>query len=760
MTKNMVNNFLVKLILCGFLICKENFVVGDESSINCTVGELLCPNSTICIPQHKFCNVLIDCPYGADENPSYCDDYHLDAFWDRIFSKNPKAVNDDLDERCKLEYEGKCLCRHRDLLCKNLELIEIPDIKDFEIDILDLSGNTFKVLNKKLFDEVPNNVQKMVMKHCEINEIKSSAFFGLTHLKEIYLDNNRIQSLIDCSFGENNILNTLVLSYNRIADVHADFFCNLTRLLKLDLSFNKIEIIQEETFINLQNLNELYIRGNKIIKIAKNTFSELPLSVLSLIGNKIVSIERLSFSKLPQLTTLDLGENNLENLYKGTFRNLSKLTSLTLNGNSLRNFESGVFEDLEALVSLNLEGNFYENLNQKLFAPLKKLEHVYFRRFEMCKAVPLLKDCNPKDDGISSSKHLLHNPVLRTSVWIIATVGCFGNLLVLIGRFLAKTNNVVHSLYIKNLALSDLLMGLYLFIIAIVDMKYRGVYVQHESAWRHSKTCNICGFLSTLSSVSSVFILSLVTWDRFISITKPLARKQVSAKTATLQLLILWFIAGLIAFLPLSKIDPDYFKDFYNTNGVCLPLHVHEPFQQGWIYSTVMFVIINSLALVFIIYAYARMIHEIETSGLACRSTQQSKDRDKVAKRFGIIVLTDCLCWVPIIIVKIAALLGADISKYLYAWLAIFVLPINSALNPVLYTLTTSIFQKQMRKSCAFCVKRRKKREHPSGYDSASSLSLGLFSLGGNNRRGLNYRGTQSSLMTSKENSSKKPTAV
>nr|XP_022907061.1 G-protein coupled receptor GRL101-like [Onthophagus taurus] len=591
----MVNNFLVKLILCGFLICKENFVVGDESSINCTVGELLCPNSTICIPQHKFCNVLIDCPYGADENPSYCDDYHLDAFWDRIFSKNPKAVNDDLDERCKFEYEGKCLCRHRDLLCKNLELIEIPDIKDFEIDILDLSGNTFKVLNKKLFDEVPNNVQKMVMKHCEINEIKSSAFFGLTHLKEIYLDNNRIQSLIDCSFGENNILNTLVLSYNRIADVHADFFCNLTRLLKL--------------FIGLPPFFELLL-------------------------------------------------------------------------------------------------------------------------------------------------------LLFSSVWIIATVGCFGNLLVLIGRFLAKTNNVVHSLYIKNLALSDLLMGLYLFIIAIVDMKYRGVYVQHESAWRHSKTCNICGFLSTLSSVSSVFILSLVTWDRFISITKPLARKQVSAKTATLQLLILWFIAGLIAFLPLSKIDPDYFKDFYNTNGVCLPLHVHEPFQQGWIYSTVMFVIINSLALVFIIYAYARMIHEIETSGLACRSTQQSKDRDKVAKRFGIIVLTDCLCWVPIIIVKIAALLGADISKYLYAWLAIFVLPINSALNPVLYTLTTSIFQKQMRKSCAFCVKRRKKREHPSGYDSASSLSLGLFSLGGNNRRGLNYRGTQSSLMTSKENSSKKPTAV
>lgn len=75
----------------------------------------------------------------------------------------------------------------------------------------------------------------------------------------------------------------------------------------------------------------------------------------------------------------------------------------------------------------------------------------------------------------------------------MGAVGCIGNIVVLIGRLLAPTTNVVHSLYIRNLALSDLLMGVYLFTIAGADHYYRDVYLEHEYEWRHSQLCNICG---------------------------------------------------------------------------------------------------------------------------------------------------------------------------------------------------------------------------------------------------------------------------
>lgn len=39
---------------------------------------------------------------------------------------------------------------------------------------------------------------------------------------------------------------------------------------------------------------------------------------------------------------------------------------------------------------------------------------------------------------------------------------------------------------------------------------------------------------------------------------------------------------------------------------------------------------------------------------------------------------------------------GVVIDKTLYAWLAVFVLPVNSALNPILYTLATKIFKQQV----------------------------------------------------------------
>lgn len=79
-----------------------------------------------------------------------------------------------------------------------------------------------------------------------------------------------------------------------------------------------------------------------------------------------------------------------------------------------------------------------------------------------------------------------------------------------------------------------------------------------------------------------------------------------------------------------------------------------------------MFIFINTMALIFICYAYLRMINEIRASGVACRSTRQSQDRDKVAQRFGIIVLTDSLCWVPVVFVKLVALSGNFHNKSIY----------------------------------------------------------------------------------------------
>lgn len=72
-----------------------------------------------------------------------------------------------------------------------------------------------------------------------------------------------------------------------------------------------------------------------------------------------------------------------------------------------------------------------------------------------------------------------------------------------------------------------------------------------------------------------------MTWDRFVSVTQPLARRQPSARTAALTLLMLWSFASLVAFAPLSEVTGEYFGDeFYGSNGVCLSLHIHDPYAK------------------------------------------------------------------------------------------------------------------------------------------------------------------------------------
>lgn len=76
----------------------------------------------------------------------------------------------------------------------------------------------------------------------------------------------------------------------------------------------------------------------------------------------------------------------------------------------------------------------------------------------------------------------------------MASIAVVGNLLVLLGRYFYKSrSNVEHSLYLRHLAASDFLMGIYLTLIACADINFRGQYIRHEESWRHSSLCAFAG---------------------------------------------------------------------------------------------------------------------------------------------------------------------------------------------------------------------------------------------------------------------------
>ena len=218
----------------------------------------------------------------------------------------------------------------------------------------------------------------------------------------------------------------------------------------------------------------------------------------------------------------------------------------------------------------------------------------------------------------------------------------------------------VHSFLITNLAFGDLFMGVYLIVIAGVDLRYRGVYIIHDRFWRQSALCKFAGFISTFSSELSVFTLTLITIDRLICIIFPFRVKRMGMKEASLVMVTLWVFVAVLSGIPLSNMA--YFQNFYGRSGVCLALHITNSRPRGWQYAVFVFLALNALSFLIILVSYVWMFVVAKKTREAVR-TRDMKNDASMAKRMTLIIMTDFCCWVPIIFLGVASLCGANIPK-------------------------------------------------------------------------------------------------
>jgi hypothetical protein len=165
---------------------------------------------------------------------------------------------------------------------------------------------------------------------------------------------------------------------------------------------------------------------------------------------------------------------------------------------------------------------------------------------------------------------------------------------------------------------------------------------------------------------------------------------------------VVWILGLFISLIPLF--NDSYFYDydnnvhFFGKSAVCLPFQLSADYLPGWEYSVFVFLVLNGASFLFILLAYVVMYRTIVKASSAVRSTRANQD-STIAKRMMFIMLTDFFCWFPVIIISILALTGNlyDPSKQVYAWIAVFVLPINSSINPLLYTFSTPYVREKLR---------------------------------------------------------------
>ncbi|XP_070205907.1 G-protein coupled receptor GRL101-like [Littorina saxatilis] len=323
-----------------------------------------------------------------------------------------------------------------------------------------------------------------------------------------------------------------------------------------------------------------------------------------------------------------------------------------------------------------------------------------------------LKNCHTVQNLIASCEDLLRSNIYRTFLWIFALLSIVGNIGSFAARVYLNTDSRVmgsFSTFVTNLSIADLCMGVYLAIVGVADLVYRGEYLWHDDEWKSSTACKIAGFLSLLSSEVSALMICLITLDRFIVLRFPFSRFHFRRTSALITCGAVWLVGLALAAVPLLPITSHW--EFYSQTGICIPL----PFTSsegfpGYSYSFSVMILLNLVLFLVIAVGQASVFWSIRTNTMSAGTSKKSQEI-RIARRLITVVVSDFLCWFPIGLLGVLSATGTPIPGEVNVAVAIFVLPFNSALNPFLYTFNV-VMEKRNKAQEAHLLRRLESRMH------------------------------------------------
>ena len=442
----------------------------------------------------------------------------------------------------------------------------------------------------------------------------------------------------------------------------------LHNLQFLDLSDNYLKIANISVFTRLTNLQTVILSGNPI-----HLFNE----------------ERQS-TQQTLLNTIDLSHTNITVFDSRPFAGFSLVQTLNLSYSPINTIYTSGFRFIPRLTNLYMEGTAVEIFPADMFKSLPYLRIVTAQTYKLCckEILPShaeLVSCSAPTDEISSCADLLQSETYRGFLVLIGILSLLGNVVCLLLRVCAHKRVSISGfhVFVTNLSLADLLMGVYVAIIGVADGLLRGKYLILDREWKHSVACKMAGFLSLLSCEVSALIIWLITLDRFIVLHFPFSTVRFKTKSAAVACLITWLVGLLLALTPLLPMTSHW--EFFSQTGICIPLPVTRQDFKGKAFSVSVFVVFNFVLFILIAAGQAFIYWSVQKNALNTDRTKTSRDMT-IARRLISVAVTDFLCWFPIGLCGFLALGDIPISGEVNVALAIFVLPLNSALNPFMYT--------------------------------------------------------------------------
>uniref|UniRef100_A0AAR2LPK4 G-protein coupled receptors family 1 profile domain-containing protein n=1 Tax=Pygocentrus nattereri TaxID=42514 RepID=A0AAR2LPK4_PYGNA len=275
----------------------------------------------------------------------------------------------------------------------------------------------------------------------------------------------------------------------------------------------------------------------------------------------------------------------------------------------------------------------------------------------------------------------------------------------------------VTNLFILNLAVSDLLVGVFCIPTTLVDNLITG--------WPFTNTvCKMSGLVQGMSVSASVFTLVAIAVDRFRCIVYPFQPK-LTLLVAKVTIVMIWVLALVIMCPSAATLTAAQVKHHYMVHNLDYN-HTYPLFScfENWadpqmrkVYTTVLFAHIYLIPLTLITIMYGRI-------GI---KPLISHKKIKVIKMLSVVALLFTLSWLPLwTLMLLTDYGGLDeeelefLSGYVFPfahWLAFS----NSSVNPIIYGYYNENFKRGFQAICrthsCCCFARRGRMQRPGRID-------------------------------------------
>ena len=612
------------------------------------------------------------------------------------------------------------------------------------LKFLYLNHNEITSLGDKLFIDNSNLIWLSLDKN-NISVLPHGSFEGLTRLNLVHLNQNQITSLPSGILKNTTNVNRLDISKNDLSIIPNGLLQGLGKLRHLDLHTNQLVNLDSDMFYETKSLAFLYLYDNKLSVLPGGLFQELTsLIVLSLHTNELTNLPSDIFDGLTSLESLFLQDNYITTIGYQTFHGLQSLRHLNLSHAYIRSLHFDLFQDTEQLelldmsynkleeipninnlmqlTFLNLQDNLLIKITNKTFSTIFRGVFIIVRQPEFCHCyVSANTSCNALDDisPYLTCSRLLSDRILMVMMWLVGLNALCGNIFVLsYYKYVKRDKNPIQTFLLSNLAISDLLMGIYMLFIASADIYFGESFPIQAERWRAGISCKIAGTISIVSSEASVFFLTLISIDRCINIKHPFSDRKLRKKSSTVFASILWFTSLVLGIVPSSLGGNRKYRAFYDNSHVCigLPLALIKTYAitidkqsiftgrfwyekklveseylgevSGMYFASAMFLGLNCICFLIILACYVEIVRAVFKSSKRAGINKDMNEEIRMTLNVSVVVLTDFVCWFPIIIVGILVQIKVvTLPPSVFAWCVTFILPVNSAINPYLYTI-------------------------------------------------------------------------